>query len=324
MSDPWSWADAPLKARLQADAPAVLKERGVTVPVDTPPAIVAEALRIVSLLWVEGQLTPLEGFRIDPSDEGLLFGRGVWESTRTVKGEPWLWESHADRMLQSAKMLAIDLAPERLPSRRQITDYARALTQQDVVIRVNASAGRPGGKGLVWMSAALLPVPSRPMRLKTTPNPIDKGQAYLTLKTFQYATRLRIGQMAGQAGFDSALLVDDAGNLQEASHANIFLRFPEGWLTPAADGGFLPGTVRHYLLHNSPLPIAEAVVPASRLGEASEIFVTNSNVGIVPVTAVDDHTYPVGQDTQGLINWLRPQVFVGNQLFLSTTTVIPR
>ena len=324
MTDPWWWADAPLKTRLEADAPAVLKERGVTVPVDTPPAIVNEALRIVSLLWVEGQLTELANFRIDPADEGLLFGRGVWESTRTVQGEPWLWASHADRMLQSAKMLAIELAPEQLPSAKQITEYVRNLTTQDVVIRVNASAGRPGGKGVVWMSAALLPVPSRPMRLKTMTNPIEKGQAYLTLKTFQYATRLRIGQMAGQAGFDSALLVDDAGNLQEASHANIFLRFPEGWLTPTADGGFLPGTVRHYLLQNSPLPIEEAVIPASRLSEASEIFVTNSNVGIVPITGIDEHQYPVGPDTQGLVNWLRPQVFVGNQLFLSTTTVTPR
>ena len=206
-----------------------------------------------------------------------------------------------------------------MPSAQQITDYVRALTTQDVVVRVNASAGRPGGKGLVWMSAQLPPPPPRPMRLKMAVNPIDKGQAYLTLKTFQYATRLRIGQMAGQAGFDSALLVDDAGNLQEASHANIFLRMPEGWVTPTADGGFLPGTVRHYLLHHSPLPIAEAVVPAARLGEASEVFVTNSNVGIVPIVRIDDREFPVGSDTQGLVNWLSPQVFVGNQLFLAGT-----
>ncbi|MFT2543491.1 aminotransferase class IV, partial [Escherichia coli] len=72
------------------------------------------------------------------------------------------------------------------------------------------------------------------------------------------------------------------------------------WVTPTADGGLLPGTLRRHLLDHSPLPIREQVVPVSRLAGVSEVFLTNSNVGIVPVIRIDDRTYPIGDETRQL------------------------
>jgi len=198
------------------------------------------------------------------------------------------------------------VAPDRLPDTEQVGAYVRSLTSQDVIIRLNVTAGRPGATGLVWMSASLPSRTPSTLRLRICPSPVRKGQAFLTLKTFQYATRLRIGQQAAQAGFDSALLVDTAGNLLEAAHANIFVRLRDGWATPTADGGLLPGTVRHHLLTNAPLPIRERVIPQSALGEVREAFVTNSNVGIVPVTQIDESSLPIGEETRRLIRWLEP------------------
>lgn len=60
--DDYWWAEGAHKARLQADPLAVLRERGVNVPANTPIAIVNEALRIVSLLWVDGYAVPVEKF----------------------------------------------------------------------------------------------------------------------------------------------------------------------------------------------------------------------------------------------------------------------
>jgi len=117
------WADPPLKQRLLRDPIGVLKERGLSVPTNLPLPIVHEALRIVSLLWVDGRILPLEKFYIDPFDEGLLFGRGVWESTRTVGGIPWLWPAHLERLRHTAALLDIAVAPERLPDSQQVSQY---------------------------------------------------------------------------------------------------------------------------------------------------------------------------------------------------------
>lgn len=295
------------------DPAALLRDRGIDVSPDIPPAVVREFARVVSLLWVDGRVVPVDRFHIDPSDEGLLFGRGAWESTRTVDGTPWLWPLHLDRLRRTAELLCIDLDPARMPDAARVREYVRGLTSQDVIIRLNVTAGRPGRPGLVWMSAAPRPDPMPSVRLRTCRNPVQKGQAYLTLKTFQYATRLRLGQQAMRAGFDTALLLDAEGNVLEAAHANVFVRLPDGWATPTADGGLLPGTVRHHLLAGSPLPIRERTIPSALLGEVREAFVTNSNVGIVPVSQIDDRTLSVGADTQSLMRWLEPPSPAGVQ-----------
>jgi branched-subunit amino acid aminotransferase/4-amino-4-deoxychorismate lyase len=302
----WGWASAQLRQQLASDPAAVLKDRGIEVPSDLPLPVLHEFARVACLLWVEGQVLPLDQFYIDPSDEGLLFGRGAWESTRTVGGVPWLWPLHLDRLRRTVELLRLPVAPERLPDARQVSDYVRRLTTQDVLVRLNVTAGRPGKTGLVWMSAAPQPYPPASLRLRTCRSPVEKGQAYLTLKTFQYATRLRIGQQAAQEGFDTALLLDAEGNLLEAAHANLFVRLPDGWATPTADGGLLPGTVRQHLLDRAPVPIREQTIPHARLGEIQEAFVTNSNVGLVPVSLIDSHVLPVGGETLQLARWLGP------------------
>jgi branched-subunit amino acid aminotransferase/4-amino-4-deoxychorismate lyase len=287
----------------------VLKEHGIALPADCPPRIVAEVVRIVSLLWLNGKVVPRDRFFIDPSDEGLLFARGLWECTRIYGGVPWLWPLHIERLLRTAALLEIDVGPERLPDSKQVADFVRGLTSMDVLVRLNVTAGKRGkpGSGIVWMTAALPPAPLSSIRLQSARTPVLKGQPYLSWKTFQYGSRLLAGQQAQRAGFDSALLVDPEGNLLEAAHANIFIRLQSGWATPAAeDGGLLPGTVRQHLLANAPLPIREQPIPCALLSEVSEAFISNSNVGIVPVVQIDDQSFPIGSETVQLLRWLHP------------------
>ncbi len=117
------WAEPPLKERLQHDPIAVLAERGVHLPAGLPLPVVQSVVRVTFLLWIEGKVLPVEKFRIDPFDEGLLFGRGLWESTRTIGGVPWLWPEHLDRLRRTAALLDIEVAPERLPDGGQVRAF---------------------------------------------------------------------------------------------------------------------------------------------------------------------------------------------------------
>lgn len=301
------WTASPELHRQVREEPAeVLRDRGVDVPNRVPEDVLQEFARVVTLLWVDGQIVPIDQFRIDSSDQGLLFGRGAWESTRTIGSVPWLWPLHLDRLIQTAELLGLGLDPARLPNEASVSRYVRTLGSQDVVIRLNVTAGAPGKTGMVWMSAAPQPQAPASIRLRATPNPVQIGQAHLLMKTFQYATRLYLTHQARQDGFDTALLLDNDGHIQEAAHANLFVRLPDGWATPTAEGGLLPGTVRHYLLKQSPIPIRERIIPHTWVDQFQEAFVTNSNVGIVPVTQIDDHELTVGDDTRTLIRWLNP------------------
>jgi len=287
----------------------VLRENGITVPTDLSPRIIDDLVRIVSLMWVNGKIIPREEFHIDPADEGLLFGRGVWESTRTFNHVPWLWPLHIERLLRTASLLDIEIDPSRLPTSDQVREFTAALAGCDVVIRLNVSAGWPAVKrpGLVWMTAMLLPAPMASARLLSCKTPGSKDEPYRVWKTFQYGGRMQAAHQATTLGYDSALLLDTEGNLLEMAQANIFVRLPDGWATPTANGNLLPGTVRQHLLANSPLPIREQTIPSSLLSSVSEAFVTNSKVGIVPIVKIDNHTYEIGSETQELIRWLNPE-----------------
>jgi branched-subunit amino acid aminotransferase/4-amino-4-deoxychorismate lyase len=305
--DLW-WADPPLRQRIAADPAAALRDLGVNPPPGLPVPVVLEVLRTLSVIWYDGRVIAKSQFRIDPADEGLLFGRGLWESTRTVNGLPWLWPLHIDRLLRTAVALEIDVAPARLPDVKQVAEFVRMLTAQDVVIRLNVTAGPPGRPGLVWMTAGLRPTPVQSVRLQSCRGPVLRNQPYLAGKTFQYASRLRTGQQAHRAGYDSALMLDEHDNVLEAAHANLFVRFADGWVTPPADSGLLlPGTVRQHILASAPIQVREEVLPAARLGEVREAFVTNSNVGLVPVVQMDAHTYPIGEETRTLMRWALPE-----------------
>lgn len=305
MDDGLSWVEPDLRRRLHEEPEEVLRGLGVNLPPGLPLNIIHEAFRIVSLIWIDGKTVPREQFRIDPNDEGLLFGRGVWESTRTIDGVPWLWDMHIERMLATAKLLEIDLPAERLPSAERVKAYVRELTNMEVVIRLNASAGAPGQRGVVWMSASVPPRPLESVTLKSKRTPNLRSQPDLAWKTFQYGGRLRLGKEAHKDGFDTTLVLDTNDNLLEAAHANIFVRFPDGWATPSNEAGlFLPGTLRRRLLEASPLPIQERTIPLASLAQATEVFVTNSNVGIVPVVKVDTRTFAIGNETRTLQKWL--------------------
>ncbi len=123
-----------------------------------------------------------------------------------------------------------------------------------------------------------------------------RNQPYLAWKTFQYASRLRSTELAIKQGFDSGLMLDDEGNVLEATHANVFLKLADGWVTPPASCGlFLPGTVRQLVLDQAPIKIVERSVHRSEVANAQEIFVTNSNVASFPVrklTTIDSRLVP--------------------------------
>ena len=307
-SAPASWCKdfpRPRSSSLRAaDPAAVLQEYGIDLPADCPARVVEEVARIATLVWSNGQIIRRENFHIDPCDEGLLFGRGVWECTRTHGGVPWLWALHIERLLRTANLLEIDVAPERLPNSEAVTNFVRALTAMDVVVRLNATAGRKGKPGTIWMNAVLPPAPVKSIRLQSRRGPVLRDQPYLAWKTFQYGGRLAAGQQARLAGFDSALLLDAEGNLLEAAHANIFVRLPEGWATPVGNGELLPGTVRQHLLNQAPLPMREQTIPRALLSTIREAFLTNSNVGIVPIVQIDEQSFPIGPETQDLMRWL--------------------
>jgi para-aminobenzoate synthetase/4-amino-4-deoxychorismate lyase len=110
---------------------------------------------------------------------------------------------------------------------------------------------------------------------------------------YKYRDRRLLAELAAQAqtGPDQhVLLTDETGELLETDRANVFAVMDGVLLTPPADGRLLPGTTRAAVLraaHAHGIRTGQKPLTLDELAEASEVFVTNAVVGVLPVTAVE-------------------------------------
>jgi branched-chain amino acid aminotransferase len=101
---------------------------------------------------------------------------------------------------------------------------------------------------------------------------------------------------ASQQGYDDALQLDpDSGLVAEATIANVFLVRDGCLVTPWTRDSLLPGITRRSVLDIAGMlgiEAAEKPVTAEELLDADEVFLTGTAIGLVPVAAVDERTYP--------------------------------
>ena len=75
-------------------------------------------------------------------------------------------------------------------------------------------------------------------------------------------------------------------------------------VAPPVSDGALPGIARAAVIQEARemgFPVRQETVSAARLRSATEIFITNSLIGICPLTALDGRMLPVGALTERLI-----------------------
>jgi branched-chain amino acid aminotransferase len=59
------------------------------------------------IVWINGELVPLERRRVSPLDHGLVVGDGVFETLRVYRGVPFAWTRHLERLRASADGLGL-------------------------------------------------------------------------------------------------------------------------------------------------------------------------------------------------------------------------
>ncbi|MFQ5514932.1 MAG: aminotransferase class IV [Myxococcota bacterium] len=101
-------------------------------------------------------------------------------------------------------------------------------------------------------------------------------------------------QRARKEGFDDVLLLDERGEIAESSTQSFFLVL-EGALWTAPVETVLAGITRCCVLEladDEGFPVKEARLPAERLLEAEEAFLSGTTTSLWPVARIDARTLP--------------------------------
>lgn len=236
------------------------------------------------MLLVDGRLAPDGLVRLDPEDPGLLWGVTVFETLRVRRGGIRSLGAHLSRLRRSAALL--DLACP-VPTSLQAWCWTAqaALGVPEAVIRITLTAG---GTALVLAR----PAPRRRTAVRCVRVPVPRF--FGRLAAAKHGNRLAgLRMVAAHPDVDEVLWTDAEGRLMEGTWSNV-VGVEDGLVvTHPDDGQILGGITRAAVLALAKAQGIPTELRAVDPDRCTELYVTSSVHGMVPVVALD------GQDRPG-------------------------
>ena len=279
-----------------------------------------------SLVSVVGRVSTPETAVVPALDRGFLFGDSVYEVLWWHRGALVQAPEHFARLRESGRRIHMDVPDDDATWVARVDGLlaeAGATDDDDAYVRliVTRGAGPLGlaiGPGLVPTWVLVVADAHRPTmeqrraglrarvadRLRVSSRALDPAA-----KTGNYMNNLLALEEARREGADDAILLNEAGDVTEATTSNVYVVSGGTVATPPLEAGILRGTTHTRVLalcarHGR--PVVERRISAGELRRADELFVSSSVRGVLPVVALDGvpvGTGAVGPETARVIGW---------------------
>ena len=215
-------------------------------------------------------------------DSGYFFGRGVFE-TILVKRKPIFLEEHIDRLNNGIRVLG--LGEEILVE--DILNIIDKYSIENCVLKIVVSE-----KNIVIETRDnkyKLEDYLKGFSLKFS-NINRNSKSKLTyIKSVNYLDNILQREEALKNGYDEVLFLNENGLVTEGSISNIFLVKGNIIYTPKAESGLLPGVVRNFIIDE--FNVIEKEIVLDDLVNADEIFITNSLLGVMKISKLEDKIF---------------------------------
>lgn len=251
------------------------------------------------MMLVNGQL----GDSVSALDRGLSYGDGLFETIRFEAGHAPLWSRHMQRMAWGCERLHLPA-----PDPELLWQEARqaGAGQSRFVLRIILTRG-VGERGYAPPDAvaptrivAAFPMPALRATLYVDGVRLHRCQTTLAdqplLAGIKHLNRLE--QVLARAEWNDpaigeGLVCDRHGHVISATAANLFAVIDGVPVTPSVDRCGVAGVARAALLDAFPECRVQDL-PLGKVFSASELFLSSSVRGILPVQAVGDTVYAPG------------------------------
>jgi 4-amino-4-deoxychorismate lyase len=256
--------------------------------------------------------------RVSISDRGFQYGDGLFETIAVRNGEPRLWQYHVERLARGCKVLGI-----RMPSESDLSEgLIQALQDSNapaahacVKVIVSAGSGLRGyGRAFANSPTVLFRAfLSAPLALDSYRGGIEtvicrtrlaSGSATVGLKTLNRLEQvLARSEFAGTDVFEG-LTLDAEDNIICGTMSNVFFVNDKSISTPPLDRCGVEGVMRRHVietLDRQGITVAHHPYSLSRLEDADEVFLSNSQFGVIPIKSCTEMEWPVGEVTRNVM-----------------------
>jgi branched-chain amino acid aminotransferase len=254
----------------------------------------------VTFVYFDSAVVPAGEARLSAEAQGVLFGRGVYETFRARRGAVFLIDRHLRRLRDGAAVVGIDV-PEAVSKLAEIVcELTERCDIDDARVRLTLAAGIPGGPPSLLIQAR--PATDYPESLyeRGTTAVVSEVRRNETsplsrVKSLNILDSIMTREAAAGVGADTSLLLNTRGDVAEASTANIFIVRNGAILTPPVKDGALPGVTRSVLLEQG----REVTLSLDDILAADEAFLTGAVMGVMPLVRIND--MPIGDAMPGAV-----------------------
>lgn len=233
-------------------------------------------------------------------DNGFFFGKGLFE-TMLVKSNSILFlKEHLERMNKGLKIIGIDKKIEP----KEVIAALEKLKIKDGILKLTVSE-----KNNIFTCRAnnyTEKMYNDGFKLKISQLRRNKYSTTTYLKSLNYFDNILEHDKCKIEGYDEVLFLNADNEIAEGSVSNIFFIKNNIIYTPRVDCGLLNGTIRKYILKN--YNVIEGNFSKKQLLQANEIFLTNSVMGIMPVSKIEDKVFREKDIVYSIINDYREYV----------------
>ena len=256
---------------------------------------------------VEGSFR--EGADVPISDRGFRYGMSVFETVAVRNGRMLFLGEHLAAL--SAACKAAGFQSETVLPVSELANLPDGLLR----IYVTAGDGALIGSALhqrtfAYFEPVKFPEPveiTRGFRLGVTTAPFVTVLA--GWKTGNYWPNVRALSLARENGFDETLIVNIERVVISAAMANVFFLIEGILQTPEADIGARQGVVRQWITRMT--PVREGRLTLDNISGAEECFLTNSRLGVMPVSHIEGRRLPSRAAGEALARMYRERILRG-------------
>ncbi len=257
------------------------------------------------MLNYNGNLVAFEDVKITPDNRAYKYGDSVFETIKVINGKLVFWEEHYFRLMASMRMLRMKIPMNFTLEflEKEILKTVK-VTNSNTTLRIRLTITRKdGGFYLPLTNEVDYLIESREIRFLTKDNyKVDLFKDFYlysghlsTIKTNNKLIHTLASIFAKENDLDNCILLNERKGIVEATNATLFLIKGNTIKTPLLSEGCLKGIAREKVINiiesNNNYDIEETVISPFEIQKADEVFITNSIIGIQPITNYRKKTF---------------------------------
>ncbi len=238
------------------------------------------------IAYIDGILAPPSRATVPFTDPGVMLGDGVFETMRVRNGQCIRLHQHKQRLLRGAKLLGLDAESSFDEAKDLLLDAAGL---DPCTMRITITAGTDGEVRAMGLLRPPLPEGGT-VALATADVRLPTASALQGCKPLSMLPYMQALRQAKAKGAGDALILNDIGQVAEASTSNILAMVDGELHAPGASSGAVDGvvarTVRSIAGHDG--IATHATLNMDQLRRADAVAISNTTRLLRIVTHIDD------------------------------------